>query len=258
MNMSKPNRVRLIVAGIVLMALSSCATDRQEPIGSAPAAQSACVWVSLPIGFKLVAGEINSSLIETSISFSLEGVDNRCDDINGLTPLQSLATSLDDQELPVIRHILTQGASIDLAMPPDSALAKSQTHYAGATALHFAAEGNGRTAVLEMLIDFGGNVVARTNAGATPLHFAAAGGDPSMVELLLERGSDIRTQDERGWTPLHYAASESEHVEVVIALVDLGEADPEATTNSGQTPYDLILENPALKDSEAVYFLEIR
>ncbi len=256
--MSKTNRVRLIVVGIVLMALSSCATDRQGPIGSAQAAQSACEWVSLPLGIKWTTGGIDSSLIEIFISSSLEGVDNRCDDINGMTPLQGLATSLDDQELPVIRYILTQGASIDLAVPPDSVLGKSQTHYAGATALHFAADGNGRTAVLEMLIDFGGSVAARTNAGATPLHFAAAGGDPSMVELLLERGSDIRTQDERGWTPLHYAASKSEHVEVVIALVDLGGADPEATTNSGQTPYDLILENPALKDSEAVYLLEIR
>ena len=226
--------------GILTRGHSSCATDRQGPI-RLPKPKVPASTVSLPLGIKWTTGGIDSSLIEIFISSSLEGVDNRCDDINGMTPLQGLATSLDDQELPVIRYILTQGASIDLAVPPDSVLGKSQTHYAGATALHFAADGNGRTAVLEMLIDFGGSVAARTNAGAIPLHFAAAGGDPSMVELLLERGSDIRTQDERGWTPLHYAASKSEHVEVVIALVDLGGADPEATTNSGQTPYDLIL-----------------
>ena len=79
-----------------------------------------------------------------------------------------------------------------------------------------------------------------------------------MVELLLERGSDVNATDERGWTPLHYAARESESEEVVIALVDLAGANLEATTNSGQTAYDLILANPVLKDTEAAYLLEGR
>ena len=259
--MSKLNRVRLIAVGIVMAALSGCATNEQTQTssGSGQAVQSACEWVTVPLAFKMTQQDgIDPSMTETIIQSSLEGVDSHCDSANGLTPLQILASSLDDRELPIIYHILRQGASVDLAVPAHSPLNESNPRYVGATALHLAAERSNQTAILEMLIDFGASVDAQTNAGATPLHFAAGGGDRLMVELLLERGSDVRAHDERGWTPLHYAASESKYEEVVVALVDFGRADIEATTKSGQTPYDLIAENEALKDSEAAYLLEIR
>ncbi|MDE0129656.1 MAG: ankyrin repeat domain-containing protein [Gammaproteobacteria bacterium] len=260
--MNQPNCMLPITVGIILATSGGCAASEQAqaPSGSS-GAESACVWVAFPIGFKWVApasGGLDPWIIEMSVSSSLEGVNSRCDDINGLTPLQVLAATLDDRELPIIRHVLTQGADIDLAVPPDSPWAESQARYAGATSLHFAADGSNRTAILEMLVESGGNVAVRTNAGATPLHFAAARGGLEMVELLLERGSDIHARDERGWTALHYAASDSKSEMVVIALVDIGGADIEATTNSGRKAYDLILENETLKETEAVYLLEVR
>lgn len=260
--MNQPNRMLPITVGIILATSVGYATSEQAqaPSGSSGSV-SACTWVALPIAFKMIApfGDgIDSGNIGMFVSSSLEGVNSRCDDINGLTPLQVLSATLDDRELPIIRHVLTQGADIDLAVPPDSPRAESQARYAGATSLHFAADGINRTAILEMLVESGGNIAARTNAGATPLHFAAARGDLDMVALLLERGSDIHARDERGWTALHYAASDGKSEMVVIALVDIGGADIEATTNSGRTAYDLILENETLKDTEASYLLEVR
>lgn len=259
--MNKPIRLPIIV-GMILAGSGGCATSEQAQAPSRSSGSvSACTWVALPIAFKMVApggGRIDSRNIEMFVSSSLEGINDRCDEINGLTPLQVLAATLDDRELPIIQHVLAHGADIDLAVPTDSPLAESQAHYAGATSLHFAADGDNRAAILKMLVESGGNVTVRTNAGATPLHFAAAKGDLDMIELLLERGSDIHARDEGGWTALHYAARDSKSEMVVIALVDIGGADIEATTNSGRKAYDLILENETLKDNEAAYLLEVR
>ena len=198
------------------------------------------MWVSAPIAFKLTTNGFDAMMMSAILQESFDyGVNERCEDIGMMTPLQAAVAVLDDEELPVIRHLLAEGADVHSIVDP------AQARFAGGTAMHIVAARGNRAAMLELLIEFGADVAARTDAGAIPLHFAAEGDDHEIVEVLLERGSDVTALDERRWTPLHYAASEGTREEIIITLVDIGGADLEATTSSGQTAYDLILETPS-------------
>ncbi|MCY3987852.1 MAG: ankyrin repeat domain-containing protein, partial [Gammaproteobacteria bacterium] len=95
-------------------------------------------------------------------------------------------------------------------------------------------------------------------AGQTPLHYAAReNSNPLVAMFLLSGGSEVNARDDRGWTPLHYAASESASEQVLRVLLAM-EPDTEATTNTGQTAYDLIARNPTLKESEVLDMLMTR
>ena len=77
----------------------------------------------------------------------------------------------------------------------------------GRTLLHWTAECNGRTGVIELLLEHGADDHARDNSGATPLHRAAAGNDAvRVVELFLDRGAVVNTGTDLGATPLHWVA----------------------------------------------------
>ncbi len=253
--MMKLQLVRFVAVAMFLVALGVLgAGDTKLQAQTSEDTVDACVYVGMGIISQMFPG---FGMIDTFFPV-LEGVNERSGDCTAAPPLLAASRILGDEHLPAIRHLLTQGANVKLIVDAADAPFVDDPRLLGGTALHMAAMGSNRTSVLDMLIEFGADVAAGTVGGAVPLHFAAAKGDPDMVELLLERGSDVNATDERGWTPLHYAARESESEEVVIALVDLAGANLEATTNSGQTAYDLILANPVLKDTEAAYLLEGR
>ena len=250
--MMKLQLARFVAVAMFLVALGVLgASDTRLQAQTSEDTVDACVYVGMAIISQMFPGMPNIFPV-------LEGVNERSGDCTAAPPLLAASRILGDEQLPVIRHLLIQGANVKLIVDAADAPFVDDPRLLGGTALHMAAMGSNRTSVLDMLIEFGADVAAGTVGGAVPLHFAAAKGDPDMVELLLERGSDVNATDERGWTPLHYAARESESEEVVIALVDLAGANLEATTNSGQTAYDLILANPVLKDTEAAYLLEGR
>ena len=72
------------------------------------------------------------------------------------------------------------------------------------------------------LLDIGGDINARDERGATPLHGAAAHSkNPEVVALLIDRGADVEARDEDGWTPLHGAAG-SNTLGVIGLLIDRG------------------------------------
>lgn len=287
--MNPHNPIRAIALGLILATLgvyaTSSSSSAQTLDQNGPGGESWCAWILIvpPIltpPITPITDLFLSALIDSAPK-AVEDVNEPCEPAKGLTPLQAASAMLDDGGLPAIRLLLQHNADVSLAVSADASVVEEHPHYADATALHIAADGGQRIATLEMiygsaiaeefakadglqrtatletLIGSGADIAARTNAGATPLHLAAAKGDFDMVELLLERGSDVQARDERGWTPLHYAADQSEHEEVVTALVELGGADIEATTNSGQTAHELILDNQKLQDSEAAYLLEI-
>jgi len=53
--------------------------------------------------------------------------------------------------------------------------------------------------------------------GATPLHFAAKEGRTETVNLLLDRGADVNAKTENGETPL-IAATNKGHTDIVQLL----------------------------------------
>lgn len=138
----------------------------------------------------------------------------------------------------------------------------------GRTALHHAAEGN--LAAVEVLVERGADVDARTRAGVTPLFVAvranryeiaryllergatpdAAGeagpplveavarGTPEMVRLLVQRGANPGVTDATGSTPLHTAVA-SGRIELVRILLD-GGAPANAADHAGNTPLHVL------------------
>jgi len=57
-----------------------------------------------------------------------------------------------------------------------------------------AAANQGHAAVLGLLLDSGGEVSAKDDHSATPLHYAAFSGHVTVVQLLFDRGADVQTK----------------------------------------------------------------
>ena len=90
---------------------------------------------------------------------------------------------------------------------------------------------------VQLFMDAGMAIHARTNQGKTALMVAAGEGDVEMVQLLVDNGTDINAQTGSGRTALMVAAGEG-HVEVARFLVDNG-ADINVQDKNGWTALDL-------------------
>lgn len=112
----------------------------------------------------------------------------------------------------------------------------------GMSTLHSSAK-NGHVAVVDLLLDTGGDVHAEDNAGWTPLHHAASNGKANVVELLLDKSSAttmilVNAKTKNGSTPLSLAISSSK-LDVAYILMDHGALLQEETNNKGKTPLDM-------------------
>ena len=105
--------------------------------------------------------------------------------------------------------------------------------------IHFVAQSS-TPEMMEVLLEFDGNVQAPGTAGRTPLHYAAAAGNVKMVELLIARGADVSSQDVVGFTPLIDAAGgdDTKCFPVVQSLVNHG-ADINKPTGDGKSPLEI-------------------
>ena len=93
---------------------------------------------------------------------------------------------------------------LELGAEADCATSLNSAGEGGRTMLHVAVD-RGLTAVVNWLIQRGGNVDAKDHTGSTPLHVAAAGGNSRLLGLLIKKGARIDAQDNLGRTPLHVA-----------------------------------------------------
>ncbi|CAN7783866.1 ankyrin repeat domain-containing protein [Cupriavidus necator] len=141
------------------------------------------------------------------------------------TPI--LAYAILNQDHVLAQHLIDNGANVRAVVD-------------GMPLLHMARDAKS----VHMLIDAGATTTARMEKeypglrkGATALHKAAMNNNEEVLKALIDFGAEIDARDVYGHTPLHFAATRS--VESSKALVMAG-ADPEATSDSGVTPSDLI------------------
>ena len=103
----------------------------------------------------------------------------------------------------------------------------------GHTLLHIASA-QGQLETVELLLDQGANIDARTLILCTPLHHACIERQASVVKKLLERGAKVDSKDKHGSTPLYYA-SELGFVDIMKILVAAG-ANIDCKNNFGNPP----------------------
>lgn len=75
----------------------------------------------------------------------------------------------------------------------------------GYTPLH-AAAAYARYEMIDLLLEYGANINARTSHGTTPLHLAINSRQPGAVALLLVHGANKEIKTVVGLTPLHWAS----------------------------------------------------
>ena len=90
----------------------------------------------------------------------------------------------------------------------------------GRTSLYNAA-GDGRFAVVRVLIEAGADINRTTDEGATPLYVAAQSGQEVVMRALIKAGADVNKATDDGGTPLFIAARNG-HDAIVRALIEAG------------------------------------
>jgi cytohesin len=122
----------------------------------------------------------------------------------------------------------------------------------GETPLHVAARLNPSAAVIEHLVkDLGANLEARDGDGWTPFLGAARAGLVENVTALAALGASLNARDKLGQNAMHLAARYNEDEETAWELLDLG-VEPAVQDLSGAYPWNLLLKNPNLADSDLV------
>jgi TonB family protein len=107
---------------------------------------------------------------------------------------QRLRESAAAGDIEATRTLLARGDQIAI----------NSTDPLGWTALMYAADA-GHDAVVQLLLDAGGDVNRKNAAQDTLLHLAVARGRTRVVQLLLEAGADFGARDANGRTPLFLA-----------------------------------------------------
>ncbi|XP_020589238.1 ankyrin-3-like [Phalaenopsis equestris] len=106
----------------------------------------------------------------------------------------------------------------------------------GQSLLHLAIA-RSRADMVQLILEFGADVEARSSAGRSPLESAAAIGEALM---LLARGASTRRSSGSSWSPLHHAAAGG-HLEVLRILLLKG-AQPDVAAPDGRTPLHIAAE----------------
>lgn len=104
----------------------------------------------------------------------------------------------------------------------------------GWTVLMRAAEYNENAEVIKILIDAGANVNAKDDDWTALMYAAKNSTNSDVIKALIDAGADVNAKDDDGWTALMMAAEYNENAEIVKILIDAG-ADVNAKNDNGNT-----------------------
>jgi len=106
-------------------------------------------------------------------------------------------------------------------------------HFCGNAPLHSASYHGGYLNIICILLEYGADINAQNNVGATPLRWATFSRNPELVCVLLEQGADPNISMHNGTTPLHRAV-EMGSTQIVRLLLQRG-ADVDVVDEGGKT-----------------------
>ncbi|HEY4363694.1 MAG TPA: ankyrin repeat domain-containing protein [Bryobacteraceae bacterium] len=162
----------------------------------------------------------NTAMIERLLQ---AGVDPNSTSEEGQTAL--MTASLNGR-VDAIKTLLTHGAKVNATEP-----------YRGQTALHWAA-GEGNASAAAMLIEFGGDVRAKSKAGYTPLLLAVLDNQTEAVKVLLDHGANVEDAAPDGTTALNVAVVNA-YYDLASLLLDRN-ANPNAADPRGSALHTVI------------------
>lgn len=158
-------------------------------------------------GSTLIRRAIQRQLPEMTYLLTERGASLRVRDGSGETPLHWAATACHPE---VLRVLLDAGAEVDtVGIRQNTPLMNIVNQVLIKKARHLAC--------VQLMLDRGANVNARSKHGKTPLMMAADHGHTEIVSLLLNAGADMEARDEYGFTALA-SAGQGGHAEVVSLL----------------------------------------
>lgn len=99
---------------------------------------------------------------------------------------------------------------------------------------------------LDVLTKNGLDITKIQENGNTLYHLALPKNNSSILKLIKQFNIDVNAKNKEGNSALHLAALQAKNTEILKYLISIG-AKKEATTDFGETPYDLASENEILK-----------
>lgn len=129
-------------------------------------------------------------------------------------------------QVTLVRCLLCKGASANT------------TDDSNQTALHLVSESDSKYSqrVVDVLVEYGATLDARTKWGSTPLHWACWLGNKDVAEALLRHNARVDIVDGECMTPLHaLAISKTFHASLIDSLLERG-ASVNAKDSSWRTP----------------------
>ena len=156
---------------------------------------------------------------------------------------------VDEEGCAAIHHVAGRGwnAVVDVLLDYGADVnAKTEGKFAGLTPLHVAAMA-GRTETVAMLLSAGADPNAVADDGNAPLHFATIGGFTEVANALLSAGAEPDLKDGQGSAALHTAVNQG-HAGIVKLLIEHG-ADDSLRDAWGGTPLLIA----AINGNERIY-----
>lgn len=143
----------------------------------------------------------------------------------------------------VIRTLLDRGVTVNELREEN-----------GATPLHFAAVGEFKSAVLDLLVNTCAcDVNARDSLGNSSAHLSAMYGDVLQLQWLLGNGADVDAVSDHGLTLLHCACNASSDLCVLLSLA--AGVDVHARATNGDTAADVAASPPKFHVQMAIVHL---